>query len=244
MKIEILLMCYNSEKFIKQVIESWRRVGTMNIYIDNKTTDKTEEIVRKLGIIPKFFYFKDFATSRNEILDLHSDSDTYRIFIDDSYILIGDPRSLVRELRRRNDSVISIKLMKDYEFFTFPKITKGKVRYEGPVHELINSPSTYQIDSAYIRELTCEEHLIRTLRRIPNDYEILTNEYYKDPTNCRTVYYIIKSLLVFLNYKQEVPYRMIKFWLLQLITMKNSGTSKKNWARIQLNILNTIIKNE
>lgn len=238
MKIEILCICYNSEKFIKQVIENWRRVGQVFIYIDNKTNDRTKEIVRKLGIVPKFFDFVDFATSRNEILEKHNDKETYRIFLDDSYLLIGDPRSLIRELSRRRDNVISIKITKDHEFFTYSKITKFPVIYEGSVHEYINEPPTYQIESVYIRELTCKEHIERTLKRIPRDYDVMLGLWYKNPQNYRNVYYICRSLLLFLNYKQYVPYKMTKYWLIQLITMKGI---KKNWARVQLSILNTII---
>lgn len=234
MKISVLLMCYNSQKFIKEVIESWRRVGQVYIYIDRKTIDDTESIVRSLGIVPSFFTFIDFATSRNEILEKHSDPDTYRIFVDDSYLLIGSPKAFVRELYTREDKVITIKITKDHEWFTYSKITKSPAKYEGLVHEYIDSLPTYQIESAYIRELTCPEHIDRTLRRIPHDYEVLLTMHYANRSDYRTVYYICRSLLLFLNYGQHVPNRLAKYWLVQLISMKGQ---RKKWARDQLKIM-------
>lgn len=218
-------MCYNSQKFIKEVIENWRRIGTVNIFIDNKTNDDTEMIVRKLGIIPQFFTFKDFATSRNEILSKFPEG--YRIFIDDSYLFIGDPKALIRELHTRNDQVISTRIVKDNDWFSYSKITKGTVRYKDLVHEYIEKPASYQIESGYIRELSCKEHLIRTLNRIIfYDIDILFDQYYECPSNERAVFYICMSLLNLYRFKM-VDKRFVFYFTIQLMTITVNGHKGK-----------------
>lgn len=234
--ISVLCMCYNSEKYLKQVIESWSRVGNVYVYIDRKTTDNTETITRSKGLVPNFFTFTDFASSRNEILKNHQKG--YRIFIDDSYILVGNPKVFVRELRSRNDQAISFRITKDHEWFTYSKITKSPVEYRGCVHEYINVNPTYQIESAYIRELTCAEHIERTLRRIPNDFEQMLNVWYTEPSNHRNVYYIARSLLFFRRHGQTVESRLIEYWLIQLLTMRQKG-SYRDFALVNLRLMNS-----
>jgi len=218
-------MSYNSEKFIKQVIENWSRIAPVHVYIDDKTDDETVKIVRGLGLVPKFFKFVNFETSRNWILSRHPEG--YRIFIDDSYLFVGDPRALVRELRSRRDTVISIQMKKDSEYFSYSKITRSPAKYLGRVHEYINEPATYQIRSGYILELTAHEHIIRTLMRIPNDLNLMLDDWYRE-YNYRTAYYICNSLLLFINHGQKVDRRWVKYWLTQLVTM--SSTRYKFWA--------------
>ena len=234
MKINVLCMCYNSQKFIKEVIENWRRIGTVNIFIDIKTTDNTEMITRNLGITPQFFTFKDFASARNEILSKFPNG--YRIFIDDSYLFIGDPKAFVRELYSRGDEVISIKMVKDNIWFSYSKITKGSVRYRDLVHEYVEKPASYQIENGYIRELSCKEHLIRTLNRIPWDLEILFESYYKNRRNERAVFYICQSLLNLYRF-EFCSKRLVLYWLVQLKTMpgRYNHIGKFNYEQVQKN---------
>lgn len=233
--INILLMCYNSERFLKQVIESWRVLGSVHVFVDSKTNDKTKTILDSMRVKYEMFTFVDFATSRNNILSKFPSG--YRIFIDDSYLFVGNPSKFKRELMNCGKNVVSVRITKDNEWFTYSKITRGQeVFYSGSVHEFINKPSEHQIASGYIRELSCPEHLIRTLKRIPRDVDQMLVAWYRNPANYRVIYYICKSLLLFLTHGQHVDKRFVESWLVRLITI--SGPYKQwgleNLKRLRL----------
>lgn len=216
--ISVLCMCYNSEKYLKQIIESWRVLGSVHVFVDSKTNDRTVAILNSMKVEYEMFTFVDFATSRNNILSKFTSG--YRIFIDDSYLFIGDSSKFKRELLRCGKSVISVRITKDGEWFSYSKITRGRdVFYLGSVHEFINKPCEYQMTSGYIRELTCPEHLIRTLKRIPRDVDEMLTVWYNNPMNYRVIYYLCRSLLFFKMHGQHVDKRFVEACLIRLITI-------------------------
>lgn len=229
--INILIMTKNGSSFIKEVIQSFKDIGTINVFIDNKTTDDTEKVVRSLGVVPKYFKFIDFSTSRNAILSLFPNG--YRIFIDDSHVFVGNSIEFKKELKNCNSDVVGIRIIKDNDLYSYSKITRGKeVFYKGLVHEYINKPREYTIKSCYFVELNNKEHLLRTLNRIPKDIEIMLEE----PIYFRNIYYIARSLLLYNQYSR-VSRRFIRYWLIQLVSM-NDCVYKK-WAIINLKIFDS-----
>lgn len=213
--INVLLMIYNGAEFVGQVIKSWSQLGPVHVFIDEKTTDNTEALVRSLGIQPRFFRFIDFATSRNAILSQFPDG--YRIFIDDSYIFHGEPGTFISELMRCGCDVIGMNILMANEWTVFSKITRGPCHYVDRVHEYINRPRQYTMQSGFIEELDSREHTIRRLKRFAWDVDILLGQWYANPRNERATYYLCRTFLICFKYGL-VPKRLVIYWLTQLST--------------------------
>lgn len=208
-------MCFNSQEFISDVVRSWTPLGQVHVFIDSKTTDNTESLVRSLGIKPRFFRFTDFASSRNAILSQFPDG--YRVFIDDSYIFHGDPRTFLSELHGSGCDVVGMNILMRDEWTVFSKITRGSCHYVDKVHEFINRPRQYTMQSGFIEELDSREHTVRRLKRFNWDLEILLGQWYENPRNERAVFYLCRTFLICLKHGL-VPRRLVMYWLIQLST--------------------------
>lgn len=233
--INVLLMTYNGEKFISESIKSFSPLGRVHVFIDEKTTDRTETIVRSLGIEPQFFKFTDFSSARNAILNQFLEG--YRIFIDDSYMFRGNPYTFLGELQKCGCDIVGMNILMCGEWTVFSKITRGSCKYVDKVHEYINKPRQYTIQSAYIEELDCREHAIRRLRRFNWDIEILLGQWYQDPRNERATYYLCRTFLICFKHRL-IKKDLVIGWLIQLST-RHMGRYV-NFGKSNLRILKSL----
>ena len=210
--IAVLLMVKNEKKRLNVSLESVKNFADSLVIFDTGSTDNTIQICKDFSDkynIPlrlKEGTFIDFSTSRNESLDF-ADS-----FEDIDYLLLLDTNDELRgadNLRRfaeeYKDNKSSGFLMVQewwsgqhdkYYNVRFIKAHKGW-RYVGAVHEYIKTsmdeePIVKLPDSAILYQDRTQDD-DKSGKRFKRDKELLYNEYVKDPTEPRTVFYLAQT---------------------------------------------------
>jgi glycosyltransferase involved in cell wall biosynthesis len=210
--IAVLLMVKNEKKRLHVSLESVKSFADSIVIFDTGSTDNTIQICKDFSEkynIPlrlKEGTFVDFSTSRNESLDF-ADS-----FEDIDYLLLLDTNDELRgadNLRRfaeeYKDNKSSGFLMVQewwsgqhdkYYNVRFIKAHKGW-RYVGAVHEYIKTnmdeePIVKLPDSAILYQDRTQDD-DKSGKRFKRDKELLYNEYVKDPTEPRTVFYLAQT---------------------------------------------------
>lgn len=246
MRVHVLIMTYNGSKFIKEVIESVKPLGSVFVYIDKKTTDQTKKIVKKTGVKYEHFEFVDFMDSRNYILNKHGANDIFRIFIDDSYLFKGNSRQFINELyTQRFRTSIGVRIHRtlpnannlDQTENVSARITRWPRKYVAKIHEFIDYPAEYVMYSGYFEDLVDDTHLYRTLRRnivydLPELYSLIYSGQYLH----RCSYFLFRTLI--LLYAQQksglscfkhfypVKPREILYWIIFRMTMDDDSGSE------------------
>ena len=223
--IAVLLMVKNEKKRLHVSLESVKDFADSLVIFDTGSTDNTIQICKDFSEkynIPlrlKEGSFIDFSTSRNESLDF-ADS-----FEDIDYLLLLDTNDELRggdNLRRfaeeYKDKPPSGLLMVQewwsgqhdkYYNVRFVKAHR-QWRYKGVVHEYINSDLDNDEailkgpDSAILYQDRTQDD-DKSGKRFKRDKELLYNEYVKDPTEPRTVFYLAQTCSC-LNENEESLY--------------------------------------
>ena len=179
--MNVVLLVKNGQDTIQSIIKSYSG-HKMSIFVDDKTTDNTRDLVPNFQAIS----FKGFSITRNECLDKCYNTDyKWTMIIDDSYELVDN--GIMDELDKLDKSIVCVSIIiktgkMEYQSKRIIR-TKSKLRYIGDIHENINFESQYLIKNAYINDVQCDNHKKRTLDRIDFDMSKLVN------TDDRTLYY-------------------------------------------------------
>ena len=147
---QVLLLIYDCENIVKRTLLSYvDKVERMWIFIDSKSNVETIQVVNdfkenyagRTEIKTTFVKFTDFSETRNLCLSMSFDKlFTWTIFVDDSYILIGNLDEL-DELEEEVD-LVSIVVKDDKIKYKRPLIfkTKEKFKYTRKIREyLVNT---------------------------------------------------------------------------------------------------------
>lgn len=209
--IHLTLIVKNAgHQFKKVLIENLPFIDRWTI-LDTGSTDETISIVKEVlqNKKGKLYEepFKGFRDSRNRCLDLASDTCTFNIMLDDTYILKGDIRKFLTTYRfYRKAESFSIYIKTDIQYLS-NRITFSdlKLRYIYSIHEVIQNNKTYMVpeNEAYITENEDPEFLMRerTNLRKDSDLKLLLEEHANDPTNPRHIYYIAETYLCCKEYQ-------------------------------------------
>ena len=176
--IQLIILTYNGSKHIIETIDSYvNYVDRIMIFIDRKTTDHTEDIIKKRkypNCLVQDISFTDFGNTRNRCVE-RSSNKLYKwsIFVDDSYVLVGN----LDELRLLPSTVnrIGIEVRRDsmsYESIRIYRTAKGAY-WKYPIHEYIDGSCDYTMKYCHINDVTSAEHTKRTQDRIHNDLKML-----------------------------------------------------------------------
>ena len=216
MKLQLVVMCYNSADLIKRVLESWSSViDTYRVFIDSKTTDGTYMQVKnfknenKKKVIIDNFHFSGFANSRNECLDIAYDlTHEFTIFIDDSFELKGAEflrKSFIDVLYNERVNGIAFKINRNGTVYESTRAirTYRKIRYTGAIHETLQVETDHVINLSYINDLVCDNHLARTSERVKYDIKCLNGL-----EDARSLYYL-SNCTIKLYMNQEVGHREV-----------------------------------
>ena len=223
--IAVLLMVKNEKKRLHVSLESVKNFADSLVIFDTGSTDNTIQICKEFSEkynIPlrlKEGTFVDFSTSRNESLEF-ADS-----FEDIDYLLLMDTNDELRggdNLRRfaeeykdnkssgflmvqewwsgQHDKYYNVRFIKAHH----------KWRYRGVVHEYIKTeledqaPIVKLPDTAILYQDRTQDD-DKSGKRFKRDKELLYNEYLKDPTEPRTVFYLAQTCSC-LNENEEALY--------------------------------------
>ena len=173
--------------------------------LDTGSTDSTMEIVKKVLVGKKYgaLYeesFINFRDSRNRLLDLAGSDCKFNVMIDDTYVINGDLRGFLNEVRgdQFSDS-FSLYIKSDDVEYGSNRISKSNraLRYKFKIHEVLddanNKTVIVPIERAHILDERFSYMEERTMQRKDLDLKLLYEELEDDPSNSRTLYYLAQT---------------------------------------------------
>ena len=170
--------------------------------LDTGSTDNTVDIINRVLVGTKkgkLFQepFINFRESRNRCLDLAGTSCSYNLMLDDTYVVRGDLRAFLNEVRGDQyiDSFSFFIKSYDVEYYS-NRITKSlnHLRYIYTLHEIIqtenNTNGMIPNELCHIEDRNSPFMKERTDNRKLYDLKCLLDMNEEDPYNSRHLYYI------------------------------------------------------
>ena len=204
------------------LIDSWT-------ILDTGSTDNTIEIINNLLVGKKngnlyqepFINFKD---SRNKLLELAGTKCKFNLMLDDTYILKGNLRNFLNEVRSdQYSSSFTLFIHSDDTKYGSNRITKSNsgLKYIYKIHEVIDEKNNTNIvipeNRAYIFDERYDYMNTRTMDRKQLDLKLLFEEIDEDPNNPRSYYYLGQT------YNQLEDYEKAFFYFMKRYEFSNSG---------------------
>jgi hypothetical protein len=218
--IHLCIMVKNGGEQFKQMLESNMDIIDEWTILDTGSTDNTIQIIhdtligKKRGQLfqEKFINFRD---SRNRLLDLAGNNCKYKIMLDDTYIIKGDLRDFLNEIRGdqyANSFTLFIK-SNDTEYGSNRIIRSDSgLKYVHKIHEVITEKGNVNVvvpkDKVYIEDGRFDYMEKRTLERKQLDLKLLFEELEDDPMNPRTYYYLAQTYNILEDYQKAFDYFM------------------------------------
>jgi len=226
--IRILFMIKNAGDIFYDVLTKNILHSDKISILDTGSTDNTLEIIEKVKQeYPDFdidLYqepFINFRASRNRLFDLADKEDegnagfAFNIVLDDTYILDGDVRSFLEEVRG-DDVAESFSLyIKEVDIiYSSNRVTKPRLglRYMYRIHEIIENNYNVLIpkERAWINSLSSDYMKKRTTDRKQQDLVWLFEELEENPDDPRSLYYIAETYLCMKDWNNAYEYYTIR----------------------------------
>lgn len=170
--------------------------------MDTGSTDNTKDIIHRVLVGKKKgelieMPFENFRENRNALLDTAGSVCKYTLMLDDTYVVTGDLRHFLNEVRgdQFSDS-FSIFIKSDDMEYGSNRILKTyrKLRYLYKIHEVIdpkhNNNVIIPIEKSCLFDRRFDYMEKRTMERKALDLKLLYEELEDDPDNPRTHYYL------------------------------------------------------
>jgi glycosyltransferase involved in cell wall biosynthesis len=235
--IAVLMMVKNEHKRIHVTLDSIKNFANSLVIYDTGSTDNTLDICKEFcekNNIPlrlKEGEFANFSESRNVSLDF---ADTFE---DIDYLLLLDVNDELRggdKLRKYaeeylNSDKTSFLLQQEWWSGTINKYYNSRFlkprtgwRYTGVVHEYLKKNNT-PVDDAQIQKISDNDIVLyqdrtqdddKTGKRFHRDEILLKEEYRKDPTEPRTVFYLAQTYSCLGNYEDAYYFYKLRTTLI------------------------------
>jgi hypothetical protein len=172
--------------------------------LDTGSIDNTQEIIKRVLKDKKGTLYSEpfvnFKVSRNRCLDLAGTVCDFICTLDDTYVLNGNLRKFLTEVRGDivADSFSLLIQSNDSEYYSNRIIkSRTRLRYIYTIHEVItdqnNTNITIPPEEAYIFDKRSDYMQSRTLTRKQQDLHLLFKELEEKPDDPRTLYYIAQT---------------------------------------------------
>ena len=197
--------------------------------LDTGSTDETISIIQKVLVGKKEGHlyqepFINFRDSRNRLLDLAGTSCKYNIMLDDTYVVEGDLRSFLTEVRGdQYSNSFTLYIQSDDTKYGSNRIitSKSGLRYIHKIHEVISDKNNINIvipeNRSYIIDGRFDYMEKRTQERKQSDLKFLFEEVEEDPNDPRAYYYLAQTYNLLEDYDNAYKY------FLKRASFTNSG---------------------
>lgn len=186
--------------------------------LDTGSTDGTQDRVRAIlgGNKRGQLYeepFINFRESRNRCLELAGTVCKYNIMLDDTYVIRGDVRSFLEEVRGDEfASSFSMYVSSDDVEYTSNRITRAELglRYKFKIHEVIQKEDNVNVvvprAVAYIDDMRAPYMEERTNNRKQLDLQWLHESVEEEPEEPRHLYYLAQTYNILKDYENAAKY--------------------------------------
>lgn len=216
--INMCIMVKNAgPQFEEMLIQNLPIVDRWTI-LDTGSTDETLDIINRVLIGKKkgTLYqepFINFRDSRNRLLQLAGESCKYNIMLDDTYVVQGDLRAFLTEIRSdQYASSFTLMIQSDDTKYGSNRIIRSDsgLKYIYKIHEVISDKDNINVvipdKVACIIDKRFDYMEKRTMERKQLDLKLLYEEVEDDPMNARTYYYLGQTYNLLSDYENAYKY--------------------------------------
>ena len=194
----------------KHLIDQWT-------ILDTGSTDDTVAVIKKVlsGKRGKLYEepFINFRDSRNKLLELAGQDCKYTLMLDDTYVVKGDLRNFLNEVRgdQWGDSFTLYIKSDDVEYGSNRILRSDRnLRYLYKIHEVVQDKNNLNvvvpIQKSHIFDGRFEYMEERTMTRKKLDLKLLFEELEEDPNNSRTHYYLAQTYNLLKEHEKAYHY--------------------------------------
>lgn len=188
--------------------------------LDTGSTDETIDIINRVLVGKKkgnlyhepFINFKD---SRNRCLELAGDSCKFLTMLDDTYVIKGDLRGFLNEVRGDQMSTsFTLYINSDDTTYGSNRVIKSQsgLRYIHRIHEVITDKNNVNIviprEVSFIEDRRFDYMEKRTMDRKQLDLKLLFEEVEENPHDPRAYYYLAQTYNLLEDYERAFFYFM------------------------------------
>ena len=218
--VNLCIMVKNGgQQFADMLKENMQYIDTWTI-LDTGSTDNTIDIITQTLVPFKkgSLYqepFINFRDSRNRLIELAGNACKYLIMLDDTYVLKGNLKTFLNEVRGDQfGNSFTVYIKSDDVEYGSNRILKSicNLRYKYKIHEVIqdndNINVVVPINICTIHDGRFEYMEKRTMDRKTLDLQLLQEEIDEDPNNPRSYYYMGQTYNLLEKYDLAFNYFM------------------------------------
>ena len=188
--------------------------------LDTGSTDETIDIIKRVLVGKKEGHlyeepFINFCDSRNRLIDLAGDECKYKLILDDTYVIKGDLRAFLNDVRSDQYSTsFTLFITSDDTKYGSNRIIKSDsgLRYIHKIHEVITDKDNINVvipeNISYIDDRRFDYMEQRTMERKQLDLKLLYEEVEENPNDPRAYYYLAQTYNILEDYEKAYYYFM------------------------------------
>ena len=188
--------------------------------LDTGSTDETISIIEEVLVGKKEgkLYqepFINFRDSRNRLIDLAGDECKYKLMLDDTYVVKGDLRAFLNDVRSdQYSSSFTLIITSDDTKYGSNRIIKSDsgLKYIHKIHEVITDKDNINVvipeNISYINDRRFDYMEKRTIDRKQLDLKLLYEEVDENPNDPRAYYYLAQTYNILEDYDKAFHYFM------------------------------------
>jgi predicted O-methyltransferase YrrM len=216
--INLCIMVKNAgPQFEKMLTDNLHIIDRWTI-LDTGSTDDTINIINKVLVGKKDgrLYeepFINFRDSRNRLLDLAGTSCKFNIMLDDTYVVKGDLRAFLTEVRGdQYSNSFTLYINSDDTQYGSNRVIKSNsgLRYIHTIHEVITDKNNINVvipeNKAKIDDRRFDYMEKRTQERKQLDLKLLFEEVEENPQDPRAYYYLAQTYNLLEDYENAYKY--------------------------------------
>jgi len=218
--INLCIMVKNGGPQFEQMLTDNLPIIDKWTILDTGSTDETIDIIKRVLVGKKDgqLYqepFINFRDSRNRLLDLAGSDCKYILMLDDTYVIKGNLREFLTEVRSdQYSNSFTLFIHSDDTKYGSNRIIRcdSNLRYIHRIHEIITDKDNINIvipeKRIYIEDRRFDYMEKRTMERKQLDLKFLYEDVEEDPNNPRPYYYLAQTYSMLQDYENAFKFYM------------------------------------